>query len=71
VAKDLALGKTSRDWSCGSLVLPSKQEKRILDKVDDVRRDVRLAGNRALAGALTLSGAIGLVAIALLKQGPK
>ena len=63
MAHDLLLGKTRRDWSCGSIVLPKTQEKRLLDKVDDVRYDVRRAGSRAAIGLLTLSAALGLVAV--------
>ena len=63
MALDLLLGRTSRDWSCGSLVLPQKQEKRLLDKVDDVRYDVRRAGTFAGVGLLCLSAAVGLVAL--------
>lgn len=67
MARDLIFGRTnrdwSRDWSCGSIVLPQSQEKRLLDKVDDVRRDVRLAGSRALVGLGLLSAAVGLVAV--------
>ena len=63
MAKDLLLGKTNRDWSCGSLVLPASQEKRLSNKIDDVRYDVRRAGNAAKVGLLVLSGALGLVAV--------
>lgn len=71
MAHDLLLGKTSRDWSCGSLILPARQERRILDKVDDVRYDVRQAARRAQAGLLALSAAVGLVAVAtILKERP-
>jgi len=61
MARDLILGRTRRDWSCGSVVLPRSQERRLLDKVDDVRYDVRRAGSRALVGLGLLSTAIGLV----------
>ena len=63
MALDLMLGKTRRDWSCGSLVLPAKQEQRIFNKLDDVRYDVRRAGRLAGAGLLCLSAAVGLVAV--------
>lgn len=63
MAHDLIYGKTRRDWSCGSLLLPDKQERRILDKVDDVRYDVRRAGRLAGAGLLCLAAALGLVAV--------
>lgn len=63
MARDLIYGKTARDWSCGSIVLPAKQERRLLDKVDDVRYDVRRAGRAAGVGLLCLSAALGLVAV--------
>lgn len=63
MAHDLILGKTQRDWSCGSIVLPAKQQKQIFEKLDDVRYDVRRAGSRAITGMLVLSGALGLLAI--------
>jgi hypothetical protein len=70
MARDLILGKTQRDWSCGSIVLPAKQQKQIFNKLDDVRYDVRRAGSRALAGLLVLSGALGVVAISNFAKGP-
>lgn len=63
MALDLILGKTARDWSCGSIALPAKQQKQIFDKLDDVRYDVRKLGKNATIGMLVLSGALGLVAI--------
>jgi len=64
MAKDLVLGKTKRDWSCGSIILPEKQERRLLDKVDDLRFDVRHFGRGVAVGMLCLSGAVGLAALA-------
>lgn len=63
MALDLIFGRTRRDWSCGSIVLPKAQERRLLDKVDDVRRDVRRAGSRAMVGLLCLSATAGLWAV--------
>lgn len=71
MAKDLILGKTRRDWSCGSIVLPKSQERRLLDKVDDVRYDVRRAGSRALVGLGLLSAALGLVAVSNMTKNPE
>ena len=45
------------------MFLPARQEKVLLDKVDDVRYDVRRAGERARTGLLVLSAAVGLVAL--------
>jgi len=63
MAHDLLLGRTRRDWSCGSIALPAKQQRQIFDKIDDVRFDVRRAGNRAAIGMLVLSSALGMLAI--------
>lgn len=63
MAHDLIHGRTKRDWSCGSIVLPAKQQRAIFDKVDDVRYDVRRAGNNAKLGLLALTGAVGLLAL--------
>jgi hypothetical protein len=63
MAYDLIFGRTPRDWSCGSVVLPAKQQKAIFDKLDDVRYDVRRVGKHATIGMLVLSGALGIVAI--------
>lgn len=63
MAHDLLYGRTTRDWSCGSLVLPAKQQRSLLNKVDDLRYDVRRAGGRAQIGLLALSAAVGLVAV--------
>ncbi len=64
MAHDIILGKTSRDWSVGSLILPAKQERRLLDKVDDVRYDARRAAKRVQVGLLALSASVGLVTVA-------
>lgn len=64
MAFDLAFGKTSRDWSCGSIVLPEKQQKQIFNKIDDVRYDIRRSGDIAKIGFLGLSASIGLLAVA-------
>jgi hypothetical protein len=48
----------------GSILLPKRQEKAIIDKIDDIRYDVRRAGNLAGAGLLCLSAAIAAVAVA-------
>ena len=68
MAYDIVFGKTKRDWSCGSLLIPAKQEKAILNKIDDVRYDIRKIGNVAKIGLLTLSAAIGLVAVSSIFQ---
>jgi hypothetical protein len=71
MALDLIFGKTRRDWSCGSILLPAKQQRAIFDKLDDVRYDVRRAGRAAGAGILCLAAAIGLVAVSNLYKASR
>ena len=68
MAYDLIKGQTSRDWSCGSMLLPEKQQKAIFNKIDDVRYDVRHSSNLIKIGMLSLSAAIGLVAVGHIYQ---
>ena len=63
MAYDLIKGKTDRDWSCGSVLLPAKQQAALFNKIDDVRYDVRHSTNLIKIGMLSLSAAIGLVAV--------
>lgn len=60
---DLVFGKTKRDWSCGSVLLPEKQQKQIFNKIDDVRYDIRRTGNIAKIGFWGLSASIGFLAV--------
>jgi hypothetical protein len=64
MARDLLLGKTDRDWSCGSVLLPERQQRALFDKVDDVRRDVRHAGGAVRNGLVSLAIAVAAVAVA-------
>lgn len=57
-------GKWNRDDSVGSLLLPAAQQKVLLNKIDDVRFDIRSAKNIVGAAIFALSGAIGFMAIA-------
>jgi hypothetical protein len=68
MAHDLFLGKTSRDWSCGSMLLPTSQQKALFNKIDDVRYDVRRSANMIKIGMLSLSAAIALVAVSSLRK---
>jgi len=63
MAHDILFGKLSRDWSCGSLLLPAGQQKALLNKIDDVRYDVRRSADLLKIGMLSLSAAIGLMAV--------
>lgn len=71
MAYDIFLGKTSRDWSCGSLLLPAKQQAAIMNKIDDVRYDIRKTGNLFKIGLLSLSGALGLLAVSSIYRTSK
>ena len=63
MAFDLVLGQTKRDWSCGSILLPEKQELSLLNKVDDIRYDVRRAQSNVSGAIYALSGALAAVAL--------
>ena len=64
MAHDLFLGQTKRDWSCGSILLPVKQQKVLLAKVDDVRYDIRRAGAKISVGVLALAASLGFLGLA-------
>jgi hypothetical protein len=64
MAHDIFLGQTERDWSCGSLLLPAKQQKALLAKADDIRYDVRHASARISMATLALAASLGLLGIA-------
>ena len=77
MAFDIILGQTNRRWNrssdttVGSLVLPEKQEKRLLNKIDDVRYDIRKTGNLVKISVLSLSAALGFVALASIYRTSK
>ena len=64
MAHDLFLGQTKRDWSCGSIFLPKKQQREIFAKIDDVRYDVRRAGAKTSMGILALAASLGFLGLA-------
>jgi len=64
MAHDIFLGQTKRDWSCGSILMPLKQQKVLLAKVDDVRYDIRRAGAKVSVGVLALAAALGFLGLA-------
>jgi hypothetical protein len=64
MAHDLFLGPTKRDWSCGSILLPAKQQKALFAKVDDVRYDVRRAGAKVSMATLALAASLGFLGLA-------
>ena len=55
MAQDIFLGRTKRDWSCGSLLLPAKQQKALLAKADDIRYDLRRTGAKMSMATLALA----------------
>lgn len=48
----------------GSLLIPDKQQKAFLSKIDDIRYDVRRVGAKIGGATLVLSAALGLLGIA-------
>ena len=64
MAHDLFFGPTKRDWSCGSILLPMKQQRVLLAKVDDVRYDIRQAGSKVTMGVLALAASLGFLGLA-------
>ena len=48
----------------GGILIPSKQEKALFAKIDDVRFDVRNLGGKIGGALLALSAAIGVVGLA-------
>ena len=48
----------------GSLLIPDKQQKAFLAKIDDIRYDVRRVGAKIGGATLVLSAALGLLGIA-------
>lgn len=55
----------------GSLLIPTKQQKAFLAKIDDVRYDVRRAGAKIGGATLILSAALGLLGVASLYKTAK
>lgn len=65
MAYDLRSGKqTRRNFAIGGILIPSKQEKALFAKIDDVRFDVRNVGSKVSAGLLALSAALGVIGLA-------
>jgi hypothetical protein len=68
MANDIFFGRTTRSWArsdVGSILLPAKERKVLIDKIDDVRYDVRSAKRVVGAAVFALAGALGLVGIAM------
>ena len=66
MAYDLATRKkTRRSYAIvGGLLIPTKQEKALFAKIDDVRFDVRNVGNKVGGGIFALAAALGLLGFA-------
>ena len=64
MAYDLLFGRTKRDWSCGSMLIPAKQQKALFQKIDDVRYDLRKTRSILGSSIFALSGALAFLAIA-------
>ncbi len=73
MAYDLLRGKQDgKDWSCGieevgSVFTPTS----ILNKIDDVRYDVRQVGTNVAAGIYALAGAFAALAFAKVYKAAK
>lgn len=57
--------------SSGSLLIPDKQQKAFLSKIDDIRYDVRRVGAKIGGATLVLSAALGLLGVASLYKTVK
>jgi len=66
---NLLLGKTRRDWSCGSLLLHHKQ--RTISTRLTMSFNIREAGQLARIGMLSLFAAVGLLAVASIYRTSK
>jgi hypothetical protein len=71
MAQDIIFGKTRANWSrssslsgMGSVILSAKEQARLLNKVDDVRYDLRKVSGRVAISVSLLAASIGMFAIA-------
>jgi hypothetical protein len=75
MAHDILGGKNTKNFArqsslpdspseVGSLLIPAKQERALLQKIDDVRYDVRTVGGKVSGSVLALAGALGLLGVA-------
>ena len=73
MAYDILKGKqTGRDWSCGiaevgSFLTPTS----ILNKIDDVRYDLRNVGGNVATGIIALAGAFAFLSFAKIYKAAK
>ena len=63
-AKKIGITHPDPRTSSGSLLIPSKQQRAFLAKIDDIRYDLRLVSRRTSIGLGCLAGALGLLGIA-------
>ena len=61
-SQDIGIG--SDTGTVGSLFMSEKEQKRILNKIDDVRYDLRLVSRRAGVGLGLLAGALTILGVA-------
>lgn len=74
MAYDIIRGRQDgKDWSCGIVEMGSfLTPTSVLNKVDDVRYDIRNVGANMTAGVFTLAGAFAFLAFAkLYKAGAR
>lgn len=60
MAIDLLSGRQNgQDWSLGSIIYPESEQKKLFNKIDDLRFDVRRLGANVGGGIYALAGALG------------
>ena len=56
--------QTNKNFAMSGLLIPTKQEKALFSKLDDVRFDVRNIGSKIGGAMLALAAAVGVVVLA-------
>ena len=65
-AKKIGITHPDPRTSSGSLLIPSKQQRAFLAKIDDIRYDVRRVAAKLSGATLVLSAALGVLGVASL-----
>lgn len=65
------IGISKTDSGVGSVLFPAKEQKKMMDKIDDLRFDIRGARSVVGAGVFALSGALAFVAISKIYKASK
>ncbi len=68
MAQDIIFGRTKANWarssSMGSMIFSTREQARLLNKVDDVRYDARKASGRIAIALGCLAASISMFSIA-------